>query len=378
MYNVNHSSSKSNWFLLLKKVDMNTSSCLHLLTSKEFYSVATKFNLIPLKERITFISNTHEQTKTSEFIIPIKQDRESQTFSNFKSSLIFPPSYSEWRRFKQRNIQIVFLTSQQLHSNPLLYQQVTDMLSHLSQLCAVFFYGCEVTMVANIPIEHAKARSRLHLQTNRIQYLASDIIRFLEKKRPNNVFALIGVTVEDLFPDFSANFVLGHANFKGGAGVISFGKYADEIGGVMKVSQSRLFWRLTKVLLHELTHTFGLAHCYDFACLMNSSGSIPEAENQSLFLCPYCIAKLSHILKFDLVERFHAMELTLIPTQRFSTDLNIVWKGQTHHFNLYHMGIGSACKERENCEKELNQMDSFVKEKWVLSLTHLTELNKLF
>ena len=233
-------------------------------------------------------------------------------------------------------------------------------------------------MVANIPIEYVRARSRFHLQTNRIQYLAFDFIKFLDKKRPKNVFALIGVTVEDLFPDFSANFVLGHANFKGGAGVISLGKYADEIGGVLKLSQSRLFWRLTKVLLHELTHTFGLAHCYDFVCLMNSSGSIPEAENQSLFLCPYCISKLSHVLKFDLVERFHAMELAILPMQRFSSDLSIVWKGQNHHFNLYHLGHGSACKERENCEKELTEMDSFAKEKWVLSLTYLAQLNKLF
>ena len=354
------------------------SSCLHQLTSKEFHSLATSLNLIPLKERITFITNSNEPTKTSTFSIPIKQDRASQTFSNFKSSLSFPPSYSEWRRLKQRNIHIVFLTSQQTHSNPLLYQQVIDMLSHLSQLCGAFFYGCEVTMVANIPIECTKARTRLHLQTKRTQYLAFDIIKYLEKQRPKNVFTLIGVTIEDLFPDFSANFVLGHANFKGGAGVISFGKYADEIGGVMKVSQTRLFWRLTKVLLHELTHTFGMAHCYDFVCLMNSSGSIPEAENQSLFLCPYCIAKLSHILKFYLAERFHAIELALLPIQRFSSELRIVWKGQTCHFNLYHLGLGSTCMEREKCEKELKEMDSFAKEKWELSLTHLTGLNTLF
>ena len=357
---------------------MYTSDSYHQLSSDEFQSLAINLKLVPLKERITFISNQDRFPQTTHrYVIPQKQDRESQTFSNFKSSLSFPPSYSEWRRLKQRNIQIVFLTSQLLISNPLLYQRFTEMLTQLSQVCRAFFYGCEVTIITDTPIESTKARNRLHLQTNRVQYLASDIIKYLEKKRPKNVFSLVGVTVEDLFPDYLANFVLGHANFKGGSCVISLGKYADEIAGVMRVSQSRLLWRITKVLLHELTHTFGIAHCYDLACLMNPSGSIPEAECQTLFLCPYCLVKLSHVLKFEMVERFHALELALYQMQRYSTELNIIWKEQSYHFNLYHLGVGSPCVDRENCEIQLQRMDVFAKEKWEVSLTEITELNKV-
>ncbi|KAI6645861.1 Archaemetzincin-1-like [Oopsacas minuta] len=357
---------------------MDTNDRLHQLTCNEFRSLAANLKLIPLKERIRFISNPDIFTSTtSNYIIPHQQNRESQSFSNFKSSLHFPPSYSEWRRLKQRNIQIVLILSQLLQSNQLLYQKITEMLSQLSQMCRAFFYGCEFTIVTEIPIEDMKARNRLHPQTNRIQYLAFDVIKYLEKKRPKNIFSIIAVTVEDLFPDYLANFVLGHANFKGGSGVISLGKYADQSNDIIRVSQTRLFWRLTKVLLHELTHTFGIAHCYDFACLMNPSGSIPEAESQTLFLCPYCIAKLSHILKFEFADRFHAMELAIFHMQRFSTELNIIWKEQSFHFNLYHLGVGSPCVDKENCEIELQRMDSFAKEKWEISFAQITELNKL-
>lgn len=354
------------------------SDSYHQLSSDEFQSLSVNLKLVPLKERFTLIANQDRFPQTiPRYIIPRKQDRESQTFSNFKSSLSFPPSYSEWRRMKQRNIQIVLLTSQLLTSNPLLYERFTEMLTQLSQVCRAFFYGCEVSIVTDMPIESTEARIRLHPQTNRIQYLAFDIIKYLEKKRPKNVFSLIGVTVEDLFPDYLANFVLGHANFKGGSGVISLGKYADENGGVMRVSQSRLLWRLTKVLLHELTHTFGIAHCYDLSCLMNPSGSIPEAECQTLFLCPYCLVKLSHVLKFEMVERFHTLESALFQMKRYSTELNTIWREQSYHFNLYHLGVGSPCVDKENCEIQLQRMDEFAKEKWESSLIRITELNKV-
>lgn len=58
---------------------------------------------------------------------------------------------------------------------------------------------------------------------------------------------------------------------------------------------------------HELCHVFGFSHCAYFACAMNESKSISEAENQPLFLCPVCLRKLEKALCFDTVERYKAL-----------------------------------------------------------------------
>ena len=350
---------------------------LHVLEPHEFIHLATHLDLIPFREKYTPISNESKSISiNSKLNLPLKLNFASQTFSNYKSSLTFPPSLSEWRRLKQKKIQLLLMTSQASHSNPLLYHQVTRMLSLLTELCQAFFYGCEVSMVTDLPIENTKATTRIHPGTKRIQYLAPDLIHFLKKKRQTNVFAVIGVTFEDLFPDFIANFVLGHANFKGGSGIISFGKYSDESDGILRLAPSKLFWRLTKVLIHELTHTFGLAHCYDFACLMNASGNTPEAESQTLFLCPLCLSKLQHVLRFDLSERYRAVERALLNVRRLSQEFVSVCKGRDEHFALYHLGIGAGCDDKERCEKLLRDMDVYARQKWDDSIARLIDLNQ--
>ena len=55
---------------------------------------------------------------------------------------------------------------------------------------------------------------------------------------------------------------------------------------------------------HEICHLFGMSHCAYFACAMNESKSILQAENQPLFLCPVCLRKLQKALGFDVVERY--------------------------------------------------------------------------
>ena len=47
-----------------------------------------------------------------------------------------------------------------------------------------------------------------------------------------------------------------------------------------------------------------MSHCAYFACAMNESKSILQAENQPLFLCPVCLRKLQKALGFDVVERY--------------------------------------------------------------------------
>ena len=49
-------------------------------------------------------------------------------------------------------------------------------------------------------------------------------------------------------------------------------------------------------------------HCTFFACLMNESSSVVQAQNQPLFLCPVCLRKLHKFLQFPIVTRYKMLK----------------------------------------------------------------------
>lgn len=50
--------------------------------------------------------------------------------------------------------------------------------------------------------------------------------------------------------------------------------------------------RSCRILFHETGHMFGMKHCIFYACLMNGSNHLAEADRQPLHLCPVCLRKL--------------------------------------------------------------------------------------
>ncbi|KAF9741704.1 hypothetical protein PMIN06_001386 [Paraphaeosphaeria minitans] len=58
--------------------------------------------------------------------------------------------------------------------------------------------------------------------------------------------------------------------------------------------------RVVRTVSHELGHCLCLAHCFYYACIMQSTASLVEDTRQSPFLCPVCDAKISHTLAVEL------------------------------------------------------------------------------
>ena len=52
-----------------------------------------------------------------------------------------------------------------------------------------------------------------------------------------------------------------------------------------------------------------MAHCAYYACAMNESKSVQQAERQPLFMCPVCLRKLQKAVGFDIVERYEALHV---------------------------------------------------------------------
>ena len=149
---------------------------------------------------------------------------------------------------------------------------------------------------------------RVHF--GRTQYRTGYFLRnLLPDNMPSDAVCLFGVTMADLFPDESWNFVFGAASLRGRVGVYSFVRYFAAFRGAPEDAASRLLAlrRACKVVVHEAGHTFGLEHCILYECVMNGSNSLDEADRQPLRLCPPCLRKLQWNRGFPVLQRYRRL-----------------------------------------------------------------------
>jgi archaemetzincin len=145
--------------------------------------------------------------------------------------------------------------------------------------------------------------------TGQVQLLTTDILNLLAARLPKDAFALLGVTMTDLYPDPSWNFVFGQASLRERVGVYSFARYDPRFYGEAPTADSRelVLRRSCKVLAHEACHMFGIEHCIWFRCLMNGSNHLAEADARPLHLCPVDLRKLQWSVGFDVVARYRRL-----------------------------------------------------------------------
>ena len=167
------------------------------------------------------------------------------------------------------------------------------------------FFQMEVKILTPVNIVPGDFTSRTNRTTNRRQILTSDVLRWLQGHLPEDAFCLLGITMEDLYPNASWNFVFGEASSRERTGVYSFARYDSAFYGEAQEGDEKLLLRRSaKVLTHETAHMFGLTHCIFFKCLMNGSNHLQESDARPLHLCPVCLRKLQWSIGFDVVNHY--------------------------------------------------------------------------
>ncbi len=181
-------------------------------------------------------------------------------------------------------------------------------LNQLRRFTAAFFMMEVVVLPPSDRTQH-RITSRRNPYTGQIQLLTTDILSLLAARLPEDAFALLGITMSDLYPDPSWNFVFGQASPRDRVGVYSFARYDPRFYGEALPADSRklMLRRSCKVLAHEAGHMFGIDHCVWYRCLMNGSNHLAESDGRPLHLCPVDLRKLQWSIGFDVVERYRRL-----------------------------------------------------------------------
>jgi len=218
-----------------------------------------------------------------------------QTFEEFKRSQPNRPTQTQ---------RIIYL--QPLGDFP---PERSPSIDKLQEFAAAFF-AIEVKTLPTIPIQSSKFSTRHNPLTGNPQILTGDVLNFLKIRLPVDAFCVLAITMEDLYPEPSWNFVFGQASLRDRVGVYSFARYDPAFYGEPSAAgyETLLLRRSCKVLAHETSHMFGLAHCTYFNCLMNGSNHLVESDRRPLHLCPVCLRKLQWSIGFDVLERYMALE----------------------------------------------------------------------
>jgi archaemetzincin len=109
---------------------------------------------------------------------------------------------------------------------------------------------------------------------------------------PKDAYCMLTVTMQDLYPYDSWNYVFGWANYVSRTGVFSFGRYhpdfdndyygeeddAKESEESQQKKENQLLENACYVMVHEIGHMYGMTHCTFYECIMNGFNSYEEQK----------------------------------------------------------------------------------------------------
>ena len=195
------------------------------------------------------------------------------------------------------------------------------------QAYAAAFFQMEVKVLPVFLPDEAQFEPRQNPHSSRRQVRSTRVMDFLATRLPADAYCLLGLTMEDLYPAPSWNYVFGQASLAERVGVYSFARYDPAFFGETRPKDygDLILRRSCSVLTHEIGHTFGLPHCIYFSCLLNGCNSLEEADATPQHLCPVCLRKLQHSIGFDAVIRYEELA-SFYRRHHWSAEANWVYR----------------------------------------------------
>lgn len=178
---------------------------------------------------------------------------------------------------------------------------------------AAAFFATDVKVLEPVDVLKRNITTRTNPHTKNRQLLTDDLLAMLARELPADAYALLGITMEDLYPDPRWNYVFGQASLRERVGVYSFARYDPGFpdppaGPADQATRTLILRRSCKVLAHETGHMFGIQHCVYYKCLMNGSNHLREADGRPVHLCPADLRKLQWGTGFDPAQRYRKLQ----------------------------------------------------------------------
>lgn len=152
--------------------------------------------------------------------------------------------------------------------------------------------------VFRLPVKIAPLALALPLSAwhpGRKQYHSTELLTYILESFQVNAGKILGVTMVDLYIPILTH-VFGEAQLDGQAALISGFRPRGDADG--SSPPPLLVWsRLVKLGIHELGHTFGLAHCRDPHCVMGFATNLDKLDQKSTAFCSYCRVLLADAYK---------------------------------------------------------------------------------
>ena len=127
----------------------------------------------------------------------------------------------------------------------------------------------------------------------RRQYDANKLLKMITQQAPSDAVKVVGLVRVDLYIPI-LTYIVGQASLGGYTGVVSLYRLRNEHYG-LEPDYELLIDRFSKVIIHELGHTFGLIHCSNPVCVMRSSTYVEDLDQKNKQFCYRCRAELSRV-----------------------------------------------------------------------------------
>jgi len=124
----------------------------------------------------------------------------------------------------------------------------------------------------------------------RRQYNADQLLQALIDKAPEGFMKYISLFSGDLYIPI-LTYIFGQAQLNGKFGIVSNFRLRNELYG-LPANHPLMLERFSKVVIHELGHTFGLIHCNQPICVMRSSTYVEDLDQKEKGFCSHCSEKL--------------------------------------------------------------------------------------
>ena len=236
-----------------------------------------------------------------------QHEESGQTFDEYRDARSDPPDQAK---------RIIYLLPIGDFS-----QETSPDLDKITSYAAAFFQLPVKRLPAYMPTA-GEFKPRANPHSHERQLFTREILQFLKTKLPTDGCCLLGITMTDLYPNPSWNYVFGEASLNEHVGIYSFARYDPAFWDDPRGENFRevILQRSCKVFSHEMSHMFGLPHCVYFSCLVNGANHLGEMDQTPLFACPVCLRKLHLAIGFDVVKRYRDLA-EFYRTQKWEKEL---------------------------------------------------------